>query len=326
MLVDLVHHVPQFLEHLPPIALAQLLASCVSLRKHVHEHVTKISYAMNCHDVRVLITGVWPRLTHLELKHSKTLDVQSVSLLAKATHHQLQSLSLSYSEIDSCLAEVLLSVAYPNLKSLHLSGNSLTTSMTYLADAHLPLVEELELHDSKLGIQSMAALSKGSWLQLKTLVLSCNGIPAAGTQYLAEAYWPRLETINLDETGLEVPGMAMLLGCKWPCLQTLSLNRNFLYHIEELPDSSQCSLLKHLHLAESHVGPYSLLPLTKPSWCQLETIDLSENRLYDISELVQASWPALKEIRLDDNPLAADAMAGLSTGDWPLLESLYLCR
>ena len=91
MLVDLVHHVPQFLEHLPPIALAQLLASCVSLRKHVHEHVTKISCAMDCHDVRVLTTYVRPRLTHLELKHSKTLDVQSVSLLAKATHHQLQA-------------------------------------------------------------------------------------------------------------------------------------------------------------------------------------------------------------------------------------------
>ena len=86
MLVDLVHHVPQFLEHLPPVALAQLLASCVSLRKRVQEHVTKISCDIDCHDVRVLTTGVWLHLTHLELKYSKTLDVQSVSQLAKATH------------------------------------------------------------------------------------------------------------------------------------------------------------------------------------------------------------------------------------------------
>ncbi len=327
MLAELVHHVPQLLEHLPHIALAQLLASCVSLRKHVHEHVTKISCAMDCHDVRVLTTDIWPRLTHLELNHSRTLDLQSISLLAKATHRQLQSLSLSYSEIDSHLAEALLSVAYPNLKSLHLSGNSLTTSMTYLADAHMPLLEELELHDSRLGIKSMVALSKGSWLQLRTLILSRNSISAAGIHYLAEAYWPRLETINLDETGLNVSGMAMLLCCcKWPCLQTLGLNRNHLYHMEELSDSNQCLLLKHLYLAESHVGPDSLRPLSQPRWCQLESIDLSKNRLYGISELVRASWPALKVIRLDDNPLAADAMADLCKGDWPLLECLYLCR
>ena len=59
--------------------------------------------------------------------------------------------------------------------------------MTYLADAHLPLLEELELHDSMLGIQSMAALSKGSWLQLRILILSRNSISAAATHYLAEA-------------------------------------------------------------------------------------------------------------------------------------------
>ena len=326
MLVELVHHVPQLLEHLPPIALAQLLASCVSLRKHVHAHVTKISCAMDCHNVRVLTTGAWPRLTHLELNHSKILDVQSVSQLAKATHLQLQSLSLNYSEIDSRLAEALLSVAYPHLKSLHLSGNNLTTSMTYLADAHLPLLEELELHDSKLGIQSMAALSKGSWLQLRTLILSGNRIRAPGIQYLAEAYWPQLETINLNESGLDASGMIMLLCCKWPCLQTLSLNQNLLYHMEQLPDSNQCLLLKHVHLAESNVGFYSLRPLTQPRWCQLETIDLSNNRIYGISELVQALWPALKTIRLNDNPLAADAMADLCKGNWPLLECLYLCR
>ena len=323
MLVELVHHVPQLLEHLPPIALAHLLASCVSLRKHVPAHVTKNSCAMDCHNVRVLTTGAWPCLTHLELNHSKFLDVQFVSQLAKATHLQLQSLSLNYSEIDSRLGEALLLVAYPHLKTLHLSGNNLTTSMTYLADAHLPLLEELELHDSKLGIQSMAALSRGSWLQLRTLILSGNRIRAAGIQYLAEAYWLQLETINLNDSGLDASGMIMFLCCKWPCLQTLSLNQNLLYHMEQLPDSNQCLLLKHLHLAESF---YSLRPLTQPRWCQLETIDLSNNRIYGISKLIQASSPALKTIRLNDNPLAADAMADLCKGNWPLLERLYLCR
>ena len=103
MLADLVCHVPQLLEHLPPVALGQLLASCASLRSQVHEHVTNIRCAMDCHDVRVLTTGLWPRLTHLELGFSKTLDAQSVSTLAKATHLQLQRLNLSYSKIDSCL-------------------------------------------------------------------------------------------------------------------------------------------------------------------------------------------------------------------------------
>ncbi len=326
MLVDLVHHVPQFLEHLPPIALAQLLASCVSLRKRVHEHVTKISCAMNCHDVRVLTTGVWPHLTHLELKCSETLDVQSVSQSAKATHLQLQSLNLSYSNIDSCLAGVLLAVPYPNLKSLHLAGNNLTTSMKYLADAHLPLLEELELHGSKLDMQSMAALSKGSWLQLKSLTLAGNRLYVPGIQYLAGADWPQLEAINLNDTNLDGSALVMLVCCKWPCLQTLGLNHNYLQHMEDLPDTSQCSLLKHLHLNNSNLSHNSLQQLSKPRWCQLETVDLSHNRLYNISALVQASWPALKGIRLDGNPLAADAMALLSKGDWPLLERLYLCR
>ncbi len=328
MLADLVCHVPQLLEHLPPVALGQLLASCASLRSQVHEHVTNIRCAMDCHDVRVLTTGLWPRLTHLELGFSKTLDAQSVSTLAKATHLQLQRLNLSYSKIDSCLAGVLLAVAYPELKSLHLAGSNLATPMTYLADAHLPLLEELELSNSKLDSQSMAALSEGSWLQLKTLSLAGNSIHAPGIRYLAEAHLPQLEAINLVNTGLDGSAMVMLLCCKWPCLQILSLNQNFLHHacMGELPDTSQCSLLKHLHLADSNLSHHSLQQLSKPRWCHLETIDLSNNRLYNISALVQASWPALKAIRLDGNLLAADSMAHLSKGDWPLLERLYLCR
>ena len=326
MLVDLVHHVPQFLEHLPPIALAQLLASCVSLRKYVHEHVTKISRAMDCHDVRVLTTGFWPHLTHLELKYCKTLNVQSVFHLAKATHFQLQILNLSYSNIESCLAGVLLSLPYPDLKSLYLAGNNLITSMTHLADARLPLLEKLHLQDSKLGTQSMAALSKGSWLKLKTLTLAGNSINTLGIQYLAGAHWPQLEAINLNVTDLDGSAMVMLVCCKWPCLQILGLNQTRLHRIGELPESSQCSSLKHLHLNASNLTDGSLRQLSKPRWSQLETLDLSNNGLYNISTLVQASWPALRGIRLDGNPLAADFMTHLSKGDWPLLERLYLCR
>ena len=326
MLVDLVQHVPQFLEHLPPVALAQLLASCVLLRERVHEHVTKISCAMDCHNVRVLTTVVWPHLTQLELRCSKTLDVQSVSQLANATHLRLQSLNLSYSKIDSCLAAVLLPVPYPNLKSLYLAGNNLATAMMYLADAHLPLLEELELRDNKLDAQSMVALSRGSWLQLKTLTLAGNTIHSPGMQYLAGAHWPQLEAINLTNTGLSGSAMAMLLCGNWPCLQNLGLNGNYMYRMRNLPEFSQYSSLKHLHLNNSNLDHYSLQQLSKPRWCQLETIDLSNNMIDNLSGLVQASWLAMKGIRLDGNPLAAHAIAQLSQGDWPLLERLYLCR
>jgi len=198
--------------------------------------------------------------------------------------------------------------------------------MTYLADAHLPLLEELELYDSKLNIQPMAALSRGSWLQLKTLTLASNRIHARGVQYLAGAHWPQLEAINLNVTELDGSAMVMLVCCKWPCLQILGLNNNHMRHIGEMPETSQCSLLKHLHLHASNLTDKSLWQLSKPRWSQLETVDLSNNDLYGISALVQASWPALKGIRLDGNPLAAHAMAHLSKVDWPLLERLYLCR
>ena len=172
----------------------------------------------------------------------------------------------------------------------------------------------------------MAALSKGSWLQLKTLTLAGNRIKVPGIQYLAGAQWPHLEAINLNDTSLDGSAVVMLLCCKWPCLQILGLNNMSLQHMGELPETSQCSSLKHLHLMNSNLGPYSLQQLSKPRWCQLETIDLSNNRLFNLSALVQASWPALKAIRLDGNQLAADAMAHLSQGNWPLLERLYLCR
>ncbi len=281
---------------------------------------------MDSHDVRVLTTSVWPHLTQLELRYSKTLDVQSVSELANASHLQLQSLNLSYSKIDSCLAAVLLAVPYPNLKSLYSGGNNLTASMMYLADAHLPLLEELELRNSKLDAQSMAALSRGSWLQLKTLTLAGNTIHTPGMQYLAGGNWPQLEAINLTDTGLCGSAMAMLLCSNWPCLQNLGLNGNYMYRMRTLPDSSQYSSLKHLHLNNSDLDHYSLQQLSKPRWCQLETIDLSNNMIDNLSGLVQASWPAMKGVRLDGNPLAAHAIAHLSQGDWPLLERLYLCR
>ena len=238
---------------------------------------------MDCHDVRVLTTVVWPHLTQLELRYSKTPDVQSVSQLANATHLQLPSLDLSYSKIDSCLVAVLLAVPYPNLKSLYLAGNNLTTSMMYLADAHLPLLEELELRNSKLDAQSMAALSRGSWLQLKTLTLADNLIHTPGMQYLAGGNWPPLEAINLSNTGLCGSAMAMLLCGNWPCLQNLGLNGNYMHRMRNLPDFSQYSLLKHLHLNNSDLDHYSLQQLSKARWCQLGTVDLSNN-------MIESKW------------------------------------
>jgi len=158
------------------------------------------------------------------------------------------------------------------------------------------------------------------------LTLAGNRIYTPGIQYLAGADWPQLETINLNDTNLDGSALVMLVCCKWPCLQTLGLNHNHLHLMEDLPDTNQCSLLKHLHLKNCNLSHYSLRQLSKPRWCELETVDLLNNKLNSLSALVQASWPALKSIRLDGNQLAADAMARLSQGDWPLLERLYLCR
>ncbi|DBB00110.1 TPA: hypothetical protein ACH3X1_013962 [Trebouxia sp. C0004] len=133
-------------------------------------------------------------------------------------------------------------------------------------------MEELELRDSKLDTQSMAALSRGSWLQLKTLTLAGHRVHAPGIQYLAGAQWPQLEAINLTDACLDGSAMVMLLSCRWPCLQTLGLNQNYLHYIEELPETSQCLITQ-----APAPGYYQSGPLQPPAAQQAEVVAIGDN-------------------------------------------------
>ena len=62
------------------------------------------------------------------------------------------------------------------------------------------------------------------------------------------------------------------------------------------------------------------------NWPALQTLDLDNNHLEDVSllSLVTGKWPLLELLSLRNNDLSEEAMPILVRGNWPLLGTLRL--
>ena len=128
---DLIHCVPQLLEHLPSASLATLLSSSKAFRALVHGHVSAIR--MDSRDIQVLTKTKWFKLRHLSLSHSRNLDAEAITKLCNGMQLQLQSLDLSYTEPGADVMSVLFKSRLSQLVKLQLASNSLNAGlMSYL--------------------------------------------------------------------------------------------------------------------------------------------------------------------------------------------------
>ena len=134
---DLIHCVPQLLEHLPSASLATLLSSSKAFRALVHGHVSAIR--MDSRDIQVLTKNKWLKLRRLDLSGSRNLDAEDITRLSNGLQLQLQSLDLSCIRPCQDVMSSLFTSALPQLITLQLANNSLNAAIiSQLHTATLP--------------------------------------------------------------------------------------------------------------------------------------------------------------------------------------------
>jgi uncharacterized protein (TIGR02996 family) len=102
---------------------------------------------------------------------------------------------------------------WPNLKSLSLSKNQITSRGLYsLSRAPFPKLEILELGENSIGDEELARLEEHTpWPNLKSLSLSKNQITDRGLHSLSRVPFPKLEILRLDANPIQGEGIASIL-------------------------------------------------------------------------------------------------------------------
>ena len=192
---DLIHCVPQLLEHLPSASLATLLASSKAFRAQVHGYVSAIR--MDSRDIQVLTKTKWLKLRHIDLSGSRNLDAEAIIRLSNGVQLQLQSLNLSHVGPYADIISDLFTSPLSQLVTLKLSKNHLhAAALSHLHTASLPLLEDLDLSQNSLENEAIGKLSRAHCPRLKVLNLAYNAIAEDGLRHLADAQWPLLESLT----------------------------------------------------------------------------------------------------------------------------------
>ena len=144
---------------------------------------------------------------------------------------------------------------------------------------------------------------------------------------MAGAQWPLLEDLRLAKTGFDEAIIDKLFSGKWPRLLHLDISINYFTYASApalLSEEPAWPLMNHLHMGGCNMFPVSgaLLQVTS----QLQLIDLHDNlHLGATQALVPARWHNVSAIKLDGCRLHHDQVACLSRCTWPL-EYLSLSR
>jgi len=288
---------------------------------------------------------------------SLSIAGEKVILLPRDKWDQLESIKLS-PEYGSQKIKPTQSIIWPSsLKTLDLSDNPLSNNLLF--DGQFPLLlENLCLQNTDLTAKDLQNLiSKSDWLHLKRLDASQNPIQDEGLEILVSAKWSLLEFLNLSSTKITTQGLEnSIRRSKWPNLKTLDISLNSIQDEGlEVLASANWKLLEDLNIQETEITAQGMeIFLTNRSkWAHLKRVDLSHNPIRDdgleififsnynlleylnleetgitnkgIEMLVnKANWPKLKELHISDNIITNEGIKMLSSGKWPLLESLSL--
>ena len=257
----------------------------------------------------------------------------------------LRKLNLSNSHLTAAAMAEVTRGRWPGLKQLVLHSCRLDPrAIAHLTEAKWTSLEVIDLHANPMGAQDMEILAAGSWPSLTTL--------NAGTLLEEVAWgnlicgqWPKLHTLAC---AAEWPPSAAALGwcpsCGAPdsfryCLCSLGFP-----HLRHLclyqPDltvtmaawvsAAWQAQLHTLRLTGCIIDAQAFAPISTSDdglWPLLQELDLECVNVNPevIRQLTDATMPMLKTLRLDrSRELNVQTFADLSTGDWPLLQHLYL--
>ena len=256
-----------------------------------------------------LLHGKWPSLVGLSLNANPALDASAIAVIAQAPrwaalsrlslskikissgsarsillmHGCLESLNLSYTNIDAAGLSELFAKPWPQLQYLRLEGNSLQAdAIATLVSVSLPRLTVLRLSQNRLDVNAARLLATGEW-QLQHLTLNQNNLDTAAMAFLATGKWPALFSLDLHDNNIGVLGLEPLMAGQWPQLQRLTLNFG--------------------SVTEANWRLLNLAPSTMPSSMgRNKFASVSFSRHLTVDECI---WPKLKSVRFMQTPIFA---------------------
>lgn len=203
--------------------------------------------------------------------------------------------------------------------------------LPYLLSVSWPQLKSLNLSDGSLGGQDTVRFSQGNWPLLETLDLSNNGLQNHNIQQLACTNWPLLHDLNLRGSRLTRAVIPILVKSNWS-LQALYFGLDVELDVDEDLGVESCKqiaeaqwvCLRRLHLIQCYPDDDGLSMLLTANWYNLQHMCLDDNYLEasSIVLLSEGCWPYLTSLSLRDNYITSAGMTALVKGAWPLLEAL----
>jgi hypothetical protein len=181
-----------------------------------------------------------------------------------------------------------------------------------LAKASFPSIHVLGLRGAGLDEAACRALAKASWLgQIGRLDISQNPMGDQGVVALFSGNWSELSVLWMEEVSCRVRGVgAMMQGLReqGAKLEEAALGGNPLGRlgIQVLAEEGSGSL-RVLRVGDCGAEGVGLKAMASSAWPQLESLDLSENRLSskEMAILSSLSAPQLRELDLSGNRFGA---------------------
>ena len=275
-------------------------------------------------------------LTFFGIRNCDMEDESFIELIeAVSLHSKLESLDFSSNDYDrSRYVELarILRMSFVNLQHLYLGDNIICdvgSTALALALANKKLLRTFDLGGNAIGSQGTSSLSIAltNCMHLHTLDLNSNAIDNSG----AQALFPTLnDKKNLETVDLSGNRITSLRGFKMvsnSLLKYLKLGNNRIDDegIKEL-DLTNCNKLHTLNLSFNRIGDrgiHALLP-TLNGKRDLQTVNLSGNRITSIHGFKMLSNSGLKDLLLDSNRIDDEGIDGLDLTNCRQLGRLFL--
>jgi len=247
----------------------------------------------------------WPQLKYLDLSGNEIHD-EGLQILTQGNWPLLEALNLNRSGFSKkSFLYFILNVKWSNLKEVHFDPVGNNAAAKNLLQKNWHLLERLDLSNGEITQEEVELIVKRcSWPRLKYLDLSNNGIHDAGLESLASAKWPLLEDLSIQNISMTTKGVEVFIRSRsnWPHLKRVNFSHNPIQN-------------EGLNL------------IVSSNWTPLEYLNLEKTEITDEGIeilIIKAHWSNLKELDVSSNKIQDEGLKALSSGKWPLLESLYL--
>lgn len=257
---------------------------------------------LNHEGIAVLAKANWPKLSSLNLTGTDLhkASIRQLLTASQSTLHSLQCLNLGNNMLNRGAVKMLVNSCCAQLTALELNKSISTADIGLLTNAHLPLLQHLNVGSKNLQAAGISLLVEGQWPQLKHLDLRLNDVGWQGMQYLHQSEWPLLESLDLSYNALGLDACQDLARLK-----------------------SGWSHLRHFCLVHCLLTGECIAALLKGDWRSLQHLSLASNScvVNELRRLTTAKLPTLQHLDLGRSSFhcSVKALIQLASAGWLML-------